>query len=93
MLLVPVLLLLLLSEACHLGWVQKSEGSTCCRLGARIGALRWWRTAGRQQGWLEASAEEAAGAMTTMVTAVSWCAVYCFANFGRVDFDNTSHSG
>lgn len=90
--LMPVLLLVL-SEAGHLGWWQKSEGPTCCRLGVRIGALRWWRIAGRQQGWLGVSAEEGADAMTTMVTAVSWCAVYCFADFECVDFDNTSHSG
>lgn len=45
LLLVPVLLLLL-DEAGHpgpvaTGWWEKSEGATCCRLVARIGALRW----------------------------------------------------
>lgn len=31
--------------------------------------------------------------MTTRVTAVSWRGVYYFLDFGRVDFDNWSHSG
>lgn len=30
---------------------------------------------------------------TTIVIAVSWCVVYWVAGFGRVYFDNTSHSG
>lgn len=107
MLLVPMLMmmlmlmlllpLLLLAGAGHLEWpgsrrLEKREQEACCRPGARMRASRWWRTGGRQEGWPEASAEEGADARTTRVTAVSWCAVYCFANFGRVDFDNMSHS-
>lgn len=97
LLLVPMLLLLL-AEVGHLGgpmamgWWEKSEGATCCRLAARIRALRWWKTGGRQD-WLEGSAEVGVGARTTMMTAVSWRAIYCFADAGRVDFDNTSYSG
>lgn len=96
LLLVPVLLLLL-DEAGHLdpvarGWWEKSKGPTCCRLVAWIGALRWWKRGGRQD-WLEVSAEGGVDARTTKMTAVSWRAAYCFADSGRVDFDNTSHFG
>ena len=87
----------LLLEAGHQGpvggcWWERYEGAACCRLGARIVAFVWWRRGGWQS-WVEAGAEEGAGVRTTKVTTVSWRAVYCFANFGRVDFDKMSHSG
>lgn len=70
-------LLLLLVEAGHLrpvarGWWVKSEGATRCRLWARTGALRWWKTGGRQD-WLGVSVEGGGvDARTTRVTEVSW---------------------
>lgn len=62
-----LMLLLLLSWAGHLEGpgsccLEKREQEAWCRPGARIRASRWWRTDGRQEGRLEASAEEGADA-------------------------------